>query len=82
MTADVSTPLREETSWTTDSHAQCRNELLDRMAASGIEITVSTEKPIVLGPYTTDGFTCPHGTTFWIEPTGEQIAQWQRDGTP
>lgn len=62
-------------------HAQCRNELLDRMAAVGIEITVSEQPPLVRGPYTTDGFTCPHGTTYFIEPTGEQIAQWQQDGT-
>jgi hypothetical protein len=50
------------------------------MAAMGVEITVSTVPPLVAGPYTTDGFTCPHGVTFWIEPTGEQIAAWARDG--
>ena len=65
----------------TDDHAQCRNELLNRMAAMGVEITVSTSPPLVRGPYTTDGFTCPHGTTFFIEPTGEQISQWHKDGT-
>ncbi|MEU1284954.1 hypothetical protein [Kitasatospora sp. NPDC005856] len=44
------------------------------------EITVSTVPPLVAGPYTKDGLTCPHGITYWIEPTGEQIAQWARDG--
>lgn len=67
---------------TTESHTQCPNELRDRMAAMGVEITVSTSPPLVAGPYTTDGFTCPHGTTYWIEPTGEQIASWRQDGTP
>ena len=61
-------------------HATCENELTTRMAAMGVEITVSTVPPLVAGPYTTDGFTCPHGVTFWIEPTGEQIAAWARDG--
>lgn len=64
-----------------DDHAQCPNELRDRMADLGTEITVSTSPPLVRGPYTVDGFTCPHGTTYWIEPTGEQIAQWVKDGT-
>lgn len=59
-------------------HSTCAQSLRDEMA--GVEITISTSKPLVVGPYTTDGFTCPHGTTYWIEPTGEQIAAWVRDG--
>lgn len=62
-------------------HSSCPDELRTRMSAMGVEINVSTAPPLVIGPYTTDGFTCPHGTTFWIEPTGEQIAKWHRDGT-
>jgi hypothetical protein len=62
------------------SHSTCRQTLIDGMRAQGVEITVSTLPPLVEGPYTTDPFTCPHGTTYWIEPTGEQIAQWVRDG--
>lgn len=58
----------------------CADFLRERQAAYGIEITVSTKPPLVNGPYTTDSFTCPHGTEYWIEPTGEQIAQWVKDG--
>lgn len=61
-------------------HDTCLAVLKDRMAALGVDITVSTIAPIVRGPYTTAPFICPHGTTFWIEPTGEQIAEWVRDG--
>jgi hypothetical protein len=42
-------------------------------------VTITTLPPLVTGPYTTDGLTCPHGITYWMEPTGEQIAQWVRD---
>jgi hypothetical protein len=61
-------------------HQTCRGELKTRMAAMGVDITVCTVRPLVIGPYTTDPYTCPHGTTYWIEPTGEQIAQWVKDG--
>lgn len=59
---------------------ECWRELRDRMAEMGVEITVSTQTPLVAGVYTTDGFTCPHGITYWIEPTGEQIAAWVQGG--
>jgi hypothetical protein len=61
-------------------HEGCSAELRDRMAAMGIEVTVSTAPPIVPGDYVTDPFVCPHGTSFWLEPTGEQIAEWVRGG--
>jgi hypothetical protein len=60
------------------SHAKCADVIREGMAP--VDITVSAEPPLVRGPYTTDGFTCPHGTTYWIEPTGEQVAQWQAEG--
>lgn len=46
----------------------------------GCEITVSTARPIVVGPYGVNGYTCPHGVEYWIEPTGEQIADWAARG--
>lgn len=61
-------------------HKTCRGSLAADAAALGVDITISTVRPLVIGPYTTDGFICPHGTTYWIEPTGEQIAQWVKDG--
>lgn len=61
-------------------HEDCPRELIDGMAALGSEVTVSTEPPLVEGPYTTEAFICPHKVRFWIEPTGEQIARWVKDG--
>lgn len=63
-----------------DEHKDCRGYLRDRFGRRGIEITVSTAPPLVLTPYTTNPFTCPHGTDYWVEPTSEQIAAWARDG--
>jgi hypothetical protein len=58
----------------------CAELLVDWMAAMGTEVTVSTAPPIVVGPYTVDPFRCPHGVTYWIEPTGEQICAWVEAG--
>jgi hypothetical protein len=65
--------------------SECAQVLADLSAAGfdghpGCEITVSTARPLVRGPYTTDGFVCPHGVEYWIEPTGEQIADWAARG--
>lgn len=62
------------------NHDDCPGYLKAGMAAKGIEITVSTARSLVAGPYTADPFVCPHGTYYWIEPTGEQITQWVKDG--
>jgi adenosine deaminase len=61
-------------------HKDCRQFVADKFAAMGLDITVTTDRPLVHGPYTTEGFVCPHGVAFWPEPTGEQIAQWAKDG--
>lgn len=61
-------------------------ELLRTMLAAGFdgqpgaEIHVSTLPPLVQGAYETAGFVCPHGVEYWIEPTGEQIADWAARG--
>lgn len=59
-------------------HSACAELLREGMAPD--EITVSTEPPIVIGPWTTEPFVCPHGVTYWIEPTGEQVARWKAEG--
>lgn len=59
---------------------ECIDFLKATMAGLGCDVFVSTEPPIVCGPYPTEAARCPHGTTFYMEPTGEQIAQWVRDG--
>jgi hypothetical protein len=61
------------------AHLQCPSDLRKTAKQQGVDVTVSEQPPIVTGPYTVDPFVCPHGVTFWIEPTGEQIAQWVRD---
>lgn len=63
------------------NHADCPRLLRAESAALGVEITVSTEPPLVAGPYTVPAFTCPHGSPYWIEPTGEQIVTWAEEGT-
>lgn len=35
----------------------------------------------VVGPYPPLVIECPHGVTYLVEPTGEQIAEWVRTGT-
>jgi hypothetical protein len=61
-------------------HAECAELLHDMAANLGMDVTVSTVRPLVAGPYTTDPFVCPHKVTFWLEPTGEQITRWAREG--
>lgn len=61
-------------------HKDCPDVLRRLSRETGCDITVSLARPIVAGPYTTGSFTCPHGTAYYIEPTGEQIAQWAKDG--
>lgn len=60
--------------------SECAEFLRTSMAEIGGEITVSTARPIVDSPYGLNGYTCPHGVDYWIEPTGEQIADWAARG--
>lgn len=67
------------------THADCATFLKESIRRLGAEVTVSDLPPIVPSPYNRPGdgngsLTCPHGTTFYFEPTGDQIAQWARDG--
>ena len=50
------------------------------MDSMGVEVTVSTAGPLIITPYTTEAFICPHGVRYFLEPTGEQVAAWTRDG--
>lgn len=63
---------------------ECESKLREKWAQvcgeQQTEITIRTVPPLVIGPYTKPGLTCPHGITYWLEPTGEQIAEWARDG--
>jgi hypothetical protein len=61
---------------------ECAQQLIDLSAEAGTEVHVSTLPPLVHGTYETAGFRCPHGVEYWIEPTGEQIAEWVETRTP
>lgn len=61
-------------------HSGCSAYIRRFFDEQGIDVTIATVPPLVSGPYTEPGMTCPHGTTFWFEPTGDQIAAWARDG--
>lgn len=58
----------------------CEQQLRQFWEMANTDVTISTVPPLVIGPYTQPGLTCPCGVTFWVEPTGEQIAEWVRDG--
>jgi hypothetical protein len=60
---------------------ECAEFLRSQAKELGLDVVVSTAKPLVPGPYTQPPFICPHEVTFWLEPTGEQIAQWTGGGT-
>jgi len=56
-------------------HSRCAEVLRADMAPA--EVTVTTVPPIVDGDYTaTEGVLCPHGVTYWMEPTGEHLSRW------
>lgn len=66
--------------------SECGEFIRERMAAIGAEegvgceIVVSTAPPLVDSPYGQNGYTCPHGVTYWIEPTSEQVMKWNAGG--
>lgn len=59
--------------------SKCAQVLQDQCAGAGVDVRV-TLTPAMNSPYTLHGFTCPHGMEYWLHPTPEQIAQWERDG--
>ncbi|WP_433233825.1 hypothetical protein [Actinomadura nitritigenes] len=63
-------------------HGECADLLAEQMAAMGVEVTVSTEPPTARSPYTADPFTCPHGVSYWIEPTAAQLTRWAAEDLP
>lgn len=62
------------------THSECREYVRLTMAELGCDATVSTAPPLAEGEFENAGFICPHGTTYWLQPTGEQVAKWARDG--
>ncbi len=62
------------------NHTKCGAYVKAALKALGADVTVSTLPPLVESPYENLGLVCPHGIQFYAEPTGEQIAEWVRDG--
>lgn len=60
----------------------CRQFLIDHMAAQGIEVNASPWRPgmEMPGTYEPLNMRCPHGVKWHMEPTTDQIAAWTRDG--
>lgn len=52
---------------------------LDKLTGDTIDVVISTAPPLVESPYGAAGYTCPHGITYWAEPTSEQIAVWAKN---
>ena len=71
-------------------HDGCRDILRQALAMAcagagipGADLNISTAPPLVSAPpgqWQPMSCTCPHGTEFWIEPTGEQRAKWRAEG--
>lgn len=58
----------------------CRVVLVNGMADLGAEVVVSTVPPLAPTPYDAGPWRCPHGTTFWMQPTNDQILKWRALG--
>lgn len=61
--------------------SKCRQLLLDMIKGTMAEgAHVTHLPPLVVPVYDPLNVTCPHGVTWYMEPTGEQIMQWAADG--
>lgn len=58
----------------------CREFLVAQMAEMGVDAVASSARPIIPSTYGVTSFICPHGIEYFLEPTGDQIAAWARDG--
>ena len=62
--------------------AGCRALLLAHYREKGIDAHVTTISPIIATEYDPLAIRCPHGVTWYAQPTGEQITEWTRTRTP
>ncbi len=58
-----------------EQHAMCQPVIRDMFAERGCEVTVSIASPLIDNGFATS-ITCPHGVRLWMEPTGDQRADW------
>jgi len=57
----------------------CDAALVTTARTIGVEITATPVRPDPTG-YDANPMTCPHGTTWYQQPTAEQVEAWRRDG--
>ena len=58
----------------------CRLVLVQTAKDLGLELVVSTAVPLTPSPYDYNPMRCPHGVTFYMQPTNEQIVRWREAG--
>ncbi len=54
----------------------CATFLKHKWAKTGVEVHVSTIRPIFKSAYPTATWECVHGKDLFIEPTSDQVAFW------
>lgn len=64
----------------TSTSCRCGDLLRAHYAENGVEAHITTVPPIVAPAYQPLDMRCPHGVLWYAEPTGDQIAQWAKDG--
>lgn len=60
-------------------HAECARTLVDGMARLRVDVTASTEPPLITTAFTSM-FVCPHGVRWFVEPTAAQRLAWAEEG--
>lgn len=60
--------------------SECGQFIRDFYAEHDIEVFATTARPVVWTPYDTLNMVCPHGVTWFAQPTSEQIVKWQEAG--
>lgn len=58
----------------------CAGVVRGILSNEGIEANVSWVAPTFATAYEPLNCACPHGVTWYAEPTTDQIAEWVRDG--
>jgi hypothetical protein len=52
-------------------------EMVRRFAVEqGLDVIVHEQPPELIGPYAMLAPECPHGNSFWCEPTDAQLTAW------
>lgn len=63
----------------------CKAVLVSTAAANpepvAVDVHVGEQPPGWHAPHLRPaGFRCPHGVQYWVQPTRQQVDQWEREG--